>query len=515
MSRAARAPASTLFAALALLAVGALLPACEPEDAPVWHDPKGRSSFYLADQETDNLTELFEVGKTPGVSRKLSGDLAESSFIRQVTPGPRGRHVAYLADQDEPGSAELFVTRLKTGVNRKANAEGTTLGDNVQFFRFGPRERFLYYSHQEPPAEEGASAFTRLYRFDLKTDVRERLHEEFGVDTEVTQFHIGPRGKALVYVADQDIDNVYEAYHVDLKSLVVTKIHEDLGALERVGTVRWGDRGRFVYFTANPESSNRFELFRFDVKKKTTLKLSGPLTHEFGVSDFDFDRKGRYVVYSARQDSAMAPELYRTRIKDMSNAKLSPDAEEVFFAHEFEIDRRGRTVIHESSGSGMSSGLWSADLDDGEHTPLHAELGVVSFQLGPRGRFLTYETGTDELFGLKLKKPEPRLLSGEFSASLLCSFIGQKGRYAYYIDASSGVPDAPGDVYRTSLKKDDLLLLNTGIEDVHAGSIDPRERFVTFIADVGDGQELYRSRTKDGEVTKLTPTLVKGGDVKF
>jgi len=88
---------------------------------------------YLADQDTDDMPELYRVPfATPGVSTKLNSPLVSngevSSFVVFVTPV--GTAVVYTADQDTDTVVELYRVPFATpGVSTKLNGPLVPGGD--------------------------------------------------------------------------------------------------------------------------------------------------------------------------------------------------------------------------------------------------------------------------------------------------------------------------------------------------------------------------------------------------
>ena len=94
-------------------------------------DPKGRYAVYFADQDNDDVLELFRSDLKTAEVRRLNGPLVTNGFISapQVTVGPKGRHVVYVAEQDTDDVRELYRSKLTNGTDLKLSGELVGGGD--------------------------------------------------------------------------------------------------------------------------------------------------------------------------------------------------------------------------------------------------------------------------------------------------------------------------------------------------------------------------------------------------
>jgi Tol biopolymer transport system component len=192
---------------------------------------------YVADQDADEVVELYSVPIIGGASVKLNPPLAGSKGdVRGAAPempnpfriSPDSRRVVYVADQDTDNVYELYSVPIAGGRSAKLNpvlagGRGEIRGaDNMvanPFLVTADSRRVLYLADQE------TVGVMELHSVPIAGGKVVRLNPPLagghgtivGADYEVNNpFRISPDGRRAVYVADQDVDEVIELYVSDL-----------------------------------------------------------------------------------------------------------------------------------------------------------------------------------------------------------------------------------------------------------------------------------------------------------
>jgi len=104
-------------------------------------DQKVNQVAYVADEDTRGVYELFLVSSNkPGASTKLNPQLAAGGDVTwNFKVNPDGSQVAYVADQDTDDVGELYLVNLSNpGVSAKLNAPLVAGGDVFYNFAFSP-----------------------------------------------------------------------------------------------------------------------------------------------------------------------------------------------------------------------------------------------------------------------------------------------------------------------------------------------------------------------------------------
>ena len=203
-------------------------------------------ALHRADQDTNEVYELYSVPATGGAPVKLNTELPSggNTWYVYFQFSPDGSRVLYRADQDTNEVYELYSVRAAGGTPVKLNAELTFRWRGVAVehgFQFSPDgSRVLYRADQDTdnvfelysvPATGGTpvklnSALTFRWRCGLGAD-----------------FQFSPDGSRVLYLAEQDTNDVWELYSVPAAGGVPVKINAEL-------TFRW--RCALVWISVQP-----------------------------------------------------------------------------------------------------------------------------------------------------------------------------------------------------------------------------------------------------------------------
>lgn len=317
-----------------------------------------------------------------------------------------------------------------------------------------------------------------------------RLNPPLGSSQTVQAFALTPDKSTVVYIADQDTNDVFELYAVSLSNPgFSTKLNPTGFAIangKNVASFKVLPDGSGVIYLADQDSDgvNELYLVRFAIPGAST-KLNDMLVSNGNVWDFDVTADSRTVVYRADQDIDTVNELYQRGI----NPSTAP------------------TKLHDNLLAGRS---------------------VTSFKILPDSSGVIYlaDEDTDQVFEIYLAN---------------FSVVGGSRVNAVFTDPGTGIfsdvvdfvisPDSSSVVYRAdqdtdgvnelyrvvltsltnSVKLNGSLILN-GDVDLHY-VITADSLSVVYIADEEtDGRlELYRTVFTGTVRTKLTGLLIDAG----
>ncbi len=87
--------------------------------------PDSSRVVYLADQDTDNVSELYSVPLTGGLPTKLNGALVTGGDVQccNFSISADSARVAYLADQDTDNVTELYSVPITGGAHHKVERD--------------------------------------------------------------------------------------------------------------------------------------------------------------------------------------------------------------------------------------------------------------------------------------------------------------------------------------------------------------------------------------------------------
>ncbi len=277
--------------------------------------PDGGRVLYHADQETDQIYELYSVPADGSAAAiKLNGPLAAGGSVAVLVQiAPDGSRAVYVAPQDTPGVQELYVVPLDgSAAPLKLNGQLDSGGDvrpyddGVQITADGARVVYV--------ADQDTNERFELYSVPIGGGQAVKLNETLAGQRDVDRFLISPDGSRVVYVADQEVDQLFELYSAPSDgSAPAVKLSHVLQPGDNVHSFQIAPGSAHVVYGAYRPLEG-FNLFRVSILgNATALQLSGPMAGDgvlFYARRFAISPDGRLVVYIADQDEADVFELY-------------------------------------------------------------------------------------------------------------------------------------------------------------------------------------------------------------
>jgi Tol biopolymer transport system component len=167
---------------------------------------------YLADQQTDNVFELFSVPIAGGAVTKLNGVLVAGGFILDATISPDSQRVVYRADQATDTVDELFSVPILGGAVTRLN-DPLVAGGDVSSFKISDDSEWVVYvadqevdglptGHRAPIAGPAGSAERIWHRANASDPW------DYAIDT--------PRGRVIVYGNQTLVDGIVRLWSFPL-----------------------------------------------------------------------------------------------------------------------------------------------------------------------------------------------------------------------------------------------------------------------------------------------------------
>ncbi len=230
-------------------------------------DYAGTRVVFAADALVDGLNELFVApldASAPPV--RASGPLEADGQLGNARIGPDGR-LFYTADPEGDSSFGLFATTLDGGPVVDLTAAGPALHSVLDLFdptfAFDPTGARIVYLAFE--ANGCADPEIELFAVSSHGSAPPRLLSGPLIpDGDVAEFQITCDGKRVVYLADQDLDEVLELFVVPIDGVrAPVKLSPPLSP---GSTVQYGFQlstdGRRVFYIADAHEPSVFELFQ-------------------------------------------------------------------------------------------------------------------------------------------------------------------------------------------------------------------------------------------------------------
>lgn len=207
---------------------GPLPDGADTESRWVW-TPDGRRIIYQADQDTLDVLEIYMVdvsGPTPSTPVKLNGPLVTGGDVgttaTDVAVSFDGRWVSYVADQNTDNVEEVFVVDISGGAPSapiRVSGPPSSFTDNINVSWSPTANRLMYASDQE------ASNVYEVYYVDLTSGVPTpalKIHPPFPsfgrVAAGAAALQWSPDGRWFAYRADTAVDNAFEVEVVDMST---------------------------------------------------------------------------------------------------------------------------------------------------------------------------------------------------------------------------------------------------------------------------------------------------------
>jgi len=394
--------------------------------------PDSSRVVYRADQDTDTMDELYSVAITGGPVTKLNGTLPPGGDVNYISLSisPDSKRVVYLADQDTDNIQELYSVPITGGDSVKLNGVLIDQGD-VGSFLISPDGQYVVYW-----ADQEVDGTHELYTVPIAGGPAIKINGPLVTGGEIFNFQISPDGQRVVYIADQLIDNTIEIFSVPITGGQVIKLNNPLAAGTGVIDANFfisHDSNIVVFLVGSGGVSRTQEIYSVPISGGTPVKINDPVV-EFGdIVDFSLSISpdNKYVAYTASQDDPGVKELYAVALDGSSSTKLNDPmvpGGEVYSGQPVTISPDGKLIVYIADQDiNNVNELYAVPLTGGPVTKLSHENAWVNyrFKISPNGKRVVYSaedrtTFQFELFGVNLPSTGsslllmlPALLSGQ------------------------------------------------------------------------------------------------------
>jgi Tol biopolymer transport system component len=369
-----------------------------PVEGDVWRmalSSDGVRAVYVADQETDNVVELFSVpANGRGQPTKLCEDLEPSQQVNTFGITPEGTRVVYRVEELGGGPNRLLVVPIAGGPSTVL-ATGQGHGD-LLLDPTGTRVVFTmaegFVNKQFSVTLDGSSAPVEL------TGPRPS-------GSRITT----PDGSRVLYVSAADGGSNAGLFSVPIDGSA-SAVQLDLATFALAGVVRFevDAVGSRVVYLARHRAGGSVELFSSPVDgSAAAVRLNPVLIGSRTVAQFALAPTG-FAFYTSDQDVGQRFELYRVPTDGSSaptkvNASLgthgsvqtfliTPDGARAVYVADQEVDGRAELYSVSSDGSGPVRKL-NGPLGDGDVGGDPAPDSNAVLAMGPDGKRVVFTAG--------------------------------------------------------------------------------------------------------------------------
>lgn len=509
---------------------------------------------FTADKDINGTIELYASSDDGTKIVKLSGTMVLGGNVVDFKVSPNGIWVAYVADQDTNNLFELYVVPVdKTsdesavkvsvplaGIGIKERAAGS--GDYL--FAWAPKDssRVAYIADaaEAAPGPEVANLFELFSSTPDGTD-KDLISELVNGASDVVDFQWEPDSTLIAYVADQDVVGELELYvapaDVENASVSVSGAMTGNGIKEDPagsGTYAfaWAPNSTRLAYIADQFLQDKFELFTATPDGTSNLLISGPFGINQDVEKFAWAPDSQRVAYTANQDDIFAIELFTAPPNNISSSqknssgvasgqevsafKWAPDSSRIAFASDKESAVadffRLFSVQPVNNNDILISGglLTTSDVTEFDWSPERVAGEFLVAYLVDAQDFELYSTFPDS--GSSIQIGENPVFGGDV---FKFEWAPNSSRIAYTADHDT---DGVIELFSSTPNNDDTDQVSGSMVaggDVGGFKWAPDSSGVGYIADqdTDNVDELYASKPNGFDNTKLSGTIVTGGDV--
>ena len=405
----------------------------------------GESVVYRADQDEDDVFELYRVPSAGGEVRKLTDRLVIGGDVLDIQIGADDTGVVFRVLQEKDDSRSLHSVPLHGGDSVKLNP-GLVAGGNVIAYEISGDGRSVVYR-----ADQETDGLIELFSVPITGGPTSKLngilpgdvesfqfspdssHVVFRAVTEVEIVQDGYDGKYLTWIKSRGLFSVPAAggeavklgpaglsagslgpFHISADSSLVVFV---AGGALHTAPLRGGQFTTItqslivqklqvskddssVAFLARRSGINGADLYHIPIDGGNVTQLSR-INGQVGrsVRSFRFSDSGRHVIYSARQDADRVTELYSGAVGDGRITKLNTLLVDGGGVRAFQLARDGTHVIYRADQNiDDVFELYLVPVTGGtvqkisQFAPERNHF-VWDFQVSPDGQTVAYETG--------------------------------------------------------------------------------------------------------------------------
>ena len=177
-------------------------------------------AIFLGDTEIAGTDEVFSASVDGTTVTKLSGTLVAGGKVRSFQVSPDRRYVAYQADQDVDDVIELYVVRASDGVITKVSGALVMDGDANSSFAWAPDSSRIAYR-----ADQDTDQVFEIYTSTPDGMTNDKVSGTLPLNGDVSgDFAWAPDSSRIGYIADQTTDDVFELYTSTPDGMTNTKV---------------------------------------------------------------------------------------------------------------------------------------------------------------------------------------------------------------------------------------------------------------------------------------------------
>ncbi|MGQ0600637.1 MAG: hypothetical protein ACT4QE_02960 [Anaerolineales bacterium] len=310
---------------------------------------------WIGTASTLALALCVAVAPVSATVLKLSSQTNQHGNVHGWQVSLNGQYAVYGADRLGDGSDEIYSVPIAGGTPVRLNVTPEP-GRQVGLYAISPDSQWVVYIVPQQSGQ-GLATPAELFRVPIGGGPSVKLSGPLAAGGFVWSFIISPNSARVIYRAYQGANDVYELYSVPLDaSAPPVKLNPtpttngDVSTFYRVTS----DSSRVVY-VADQDTNDVDELYSVPVTGGSAIKLNTPLVmdgdvgFQAGGEFFTLSPDGARVVYYADQETDGRMELFSASVSTAASSvklnveltsghvspgavRLSPDGSRVLYA---------------------------------------------------------------------------------------------------------------------------------------------------------------------------------------
>lgn len=283
--------------------------------------PDGSQIVYTADADIDNITEVFLVDRDGANHDKINGSVGGGAvvFLIQPTWSPDGRYIAQLVVETATGR-RVGINTHDTTVGGFSSVRITTVPapGNITAFDWAPDSTVVTYT-----ADQDTASIRELYAALPDGTGVSKLNPALIANGFVIDFQWAPDASRIAYRAIQDNAGSGELYSSLPDGTGNARINPTPPLAGIVGNYSWSPDSARIAYAAAQDSATVSEVYASDADGSNNTKLNGALVAGGTVFNFLWSTDGSRVAYHADQETDAVNEIFASNADGTMNVKLS------------------------------------------------------------------------------------------------------------------------------------------------------------------------------------------------
>ena len=266
---------------------------------------------YLANQNDEDIDELFSVpiaGGNPPVRLNIPLPSPTRDVRRDFQITPDSLNVVYVANPIDSFIDELFVTPIIGGPSLRLSIDFERF-EGVEFDGFKVSSNSTNVVYLANLGSNNA-AENELFHVPITGGNSVQLSDNLVPDGEVSDFQISPDGKHVIYLANQNAENVFELFRVPVMGGESTRLNRDfpegIDVPSHSFDFQISPNSEYVIYRTTQNIDRVNEVFSVDITGGEPVRLNSelepPTTINFRfrasqVFVFQISSDGQHVIY--------------------------------------------------------------------------------------------------------------------------------------------------------------------------------------------------------------------------